>query len=243
MKGLTNKRVFITGAASGIGRSTAERFYAEGAELILIDMPTLEQAELTALFPNKMTYIQGDVTKAETLAAIQLEVNKGIDVIVNNAGITRDATLLKMTDDQWDSVIAVNLTSIFKLSRMAAASMKAQGRGGVILNAASVVAHYGNFGQANYSATKAGVIAMTKTLSKELGKDQIRVNAVAPGFIATPMVAKMPEKVLQMMEEKSPLRRLGKPEEIAAAYAFLASDDAKYITGTTLNVDGGTILV
>lgn len=242
MKGLTNKRVFITGAASGIGRSTAERFYAEGAELILIDMPTLEQAELTALFPNKMTYIQGDVTKAETLLAIQTEVNKGIDVIVNNAGITRDATLLKMTDDQWDSVIAVNLTSIFKLSRMAAEKMKAAGKGGVILNAASVVAHYGNFGQANYSATKAGVIAMTKTLSKELGKDQIRVNAVAPGFIATPMVAKMPEKVLQMMEEKSPLRRLGKPEEIAAAYAFLASDDAKYITGTTLNVDGGTIL-
>jgi 3-oxoacyl-[acyl-carrier protein] reductase len=242
MKGLTNKRVFITGAASGIGRSTAERFYAEGAELILIDMPTLEQAELTALFPNKMTYIQGDVTKAETLLAIQVEVNKGIDVIVNNAGITRDATLLKMTDDQWDSVIAVNLTSIFKLSRMAAEKMKAAGKGGVILNAASVVAHYGNFGQANYSATKAGVIAMTKTLSKELGKDQIRVNAVAPGFIATPMVAKMPEKVLQMMEEKSPLRRLGKPEEIAAAYAFLASDDAKYITGTTLNVDGGTIL-
>lgn len=242
MKGLTNKRVFITGAASGIGRSTAERFYAEGAELVLIDMPTLEQAELATLFPSKMTYIQGDVTKAETLALIQAEVNKGIDVIVNNAGITRDATLLKMTDDQWDSVIAVNLTSIFKLSRMAAEKMKAAGKGGVILNAASVVAHYGNFGQANYSATKAGVIAMTKTLSKELGKDQIRVNAVAPGFISTPMVAKMPEKVLQMMEEKSPLRRLGLPSEIAAAYAFLASDDAKYITGTTLNVDGGTIL-
>lgn len=242
MKGLANKRVFITGAASGIGRSTAERFWQEGAELVLIDMPTIEAAELSALFPNRMTYIQGDVTKAETLAAVQAEVNKGIDVIVNNAGITRDATLLKMTDEQWDSVIAVNLTSIFKLSRMAAEKMKAEGKGGVILNAASVVAHYGNFGQANYSATKAGVIAMTKTLSKELGKDQIRVNAVAPGFIATPMVAKMPEKVLAMMEEKSPLRRLGKPEEIAAAYAFLASDDAKYITGTTLNVDGGTIL-
>ena len=237
-----NKRVFITGAASGIGRATAERFYTEGAELILIDMPSLEQAELAALFPERMTYIQGDITLAPTLQAIQAEVNKGIDVIVNNAGITRDATLLKMTDDQWDSVIAVNLTSIFKLSRMAAEKMKAAGKGGVILNAASVVAHYGNFGQVNYSATKAGVIAMTKTLSKELGKDQIRVNAVAPGFIATSMVAKMPEKVLQMMEEKSPLRRLGKPEEIAAAYAFLASDDAKYITGTTLNVDGGTIL-
>jgi 3-oxoacyl-[acyl-carrier protein] reductase len=205
-------------------------------------MPTIEQAELKALFPNRMTYISGDVTKVETLDAIKLEMMKGIDVIINNAGITRDATLLKMTDEQWDSVIAVNLTSIFKLSRMAAEKMKAEGKGGVILNAASVVAHYGNFGQANYSATKAGVIAMTKTLSKELGKDQIRVNAVAPGFIATPMVAKMPEKVLAMMEEKSPLRRLGKPEEIAAAYAFLASDDAKYITGTTLNVDGGTIL-
>jgi len=242
MKGLTNKRVFITGAASGIGRATAERFWQEGAELVLIDMPTLEQAELTSLFPNKMTYIQGDVTTLETQTKIQTEMAKGIDVIVNNAGITRDATLSKMTDEQWDSVIAVNLTAIFKLTRLAAAQMKTAGKGGVILNAASVVAHYGNFGQANYSATKAGVIAMTKTLSKELGKDQIRVNAVAPGFIATPMVAKMPEKVLAMMEEKSPLRRLGKPEEIAAAYAFLASDDAKYITGTTLNVDGGTIL-
>lgn len=242
MRGLQNKRVFITGAASGIGRATAERFYTEGAELVLIDMPTLEQSELKSLFPNRMTYISGDVTKPETLELINNEALKGIDVLVNNAGITRDATLLKMSDENWDQVIAVNLTAIFKLTRMAAEKMKAQGRGGVILNAASVVAHYGNFGQANYSATKAGVIAMTKTLSKELGKEQIRVNAVAPGFIATPMVAKMPEKVLTMMEEKSPLRRLGKPEEIAAAYAFLASDDAKYITGTTLNVDGGTIL-
>ena len=242
MKGLTNKRVFITGAASGIGRSTAERFYAEGAELILIDMPTLEQSELKALFPNKMTYISGDVTKAETLDAVRAEVNKGIDVLVNNAGITRDATLLKMTDEQWDQVIAVNLTAIFKLSKMAAEKMKAVGNGGSIINAASVVAHYGNFGQTNYSATKAGVIAMTKTMAKELGKDKIRVNAIAPGFIATPMVQKMPEKVLAMMEDKASLKRLGKPEDIAAAYAFLASDDAAYITGTCLNVDGGTIL-
>ena len=242
MKGLTNKRVFITGAASGIGRSTAERFYAEGAELVLIDMPTLEQSELKALFPNKMTYISGDVTKTETLDAIRAEVNKGIDVLVNNAGITRDATLLKMTDEQWDQVIAVNLTAIFKLSKMAAEKMKAEGKGGSIINAASVVAHYGNFGQTNYSATKAGVIAMTKTMAKELGKDKIRVNAIAPGFIATPMVQKMPEKVLAMMEDKASLKRLGKPEDIAAAYAFLASDDAAYITGTCLNVDGGTIL-
>ena len=242
MKGLTNKRVFITGAASGIGRSTAERFYAEGAELVLIDMPTLEQSELKALFPNKMTYISGDVTKAETLDAVRAEVSKGIDVLVNNAGITRDATLLKMTDEQWDQVIAVNLTAIFKLSKLAAEKMKAEGKGGSIINAASVVAHYGNFGQTNYSATKAGVIAMTKTMAKELGKDKIRVNAIAPGFIATPMVQKMPEKVLAMMEDKASLKRLGRPEDIAAAYAFLASEDAAYITGTCLNVDGGTIL-
>lgn len=242
MKGLNNKRVFITGAASGIGRATAERFYAEGSELILIDMPTLEQSELKTIFPTRMTYISGDVTKAETLEAVKTEMAKGVDVLVNNAGITRDATLLKMTDDQWDSVIAVNLTAIFKLSREAAAVMKAKGQGGSILNAASVVAHYGNFGQTNYSATKAGVIAMTKTMAKELGKDKIRVNAIAPGFIATPMVQKMPEKVLAMMEDKASLKRLGKPEDIAAAYAFLASDDAAYITGTCLNVDGGTIL-
>lgn len=242
MRGLTNKRVFITGAASGIGRATAERFYAEGSHLVLIDMPTLEQAELAAIFKERMTYIQGDVTTSETQGKIQAEVDKGIDVLVNNAGITRDSTLLKMTDEQWDQVIAVNLTAIFKLTRMAATKMKAEGKGGVILNAASVVAHYGNFGQVNYSATKAGVIAMTKTLSKELGKDQIRVNAVAPGFIKTPMVAKMPEKVVSMMEEKCPMKRMGAPEEIAAAYAFLASDDAKYISGTTLNVDGGTVL-
>lgn len=242
MKGLTNKRVFITGAASGIGRATAERFFAEGSELVLIDMPTLEQSELAALFPHKMTYISGDVTKTETLDAIKAEMAKGVDVLINNAGITKDATLLKMTDEQWDAVIAVNLTSIFKLSKAAAEVMKAAGKGGSIIHAASVVAHYGNFGQTNYSATKAGVIAMAKTMAKELGKDKIRVNAVAPGFIATPMVKKMPEKVLAMMEEKASLRRLGEPADIAAAYAFLASDDASYITGTCLNVDGGTIL-
>jgi len=242
MKGLQNKRVFITGAASGIGRATAERFYDEGSELVLVDMPTLEQAELQSLFPNRMTYISGDVTKSETLDAIKAEMTKGVDVLINNAGITKDATLLKMTDEQWDAVIAVNLTSIFKLSKAAAEVMKAAGKGGSIIHAASVVAHYGNFGQTNYSATKAGVIAMAKTMAKELGKDKIRVNAVAPGFIATPMVKKMPEKVLAMMEEKASLRRLGEPSDIAAAYAFLASDDASYITGTCLNVDGGTIL-
>ncbi len=242
MKGLNNKRVIITGAASGIGRATAERFYAEGSELVLVDMPTLEESELAALFPERMTYIQGNVTKKEDLAKIEVEMKKGFDVLINNAGITRDATIAKMTDDMWDQVIAVNLTAVWKLSQMAAVVLKEQGRGGSILNAASVVAHYGNFGQSNYVATKAGVIGMTKTLAKELGKTGIRVNAIAPGFIGTPMVRAMPEKVITMMEEKSPLKRMGEPEEIAAAYAFLASDDAKFISGTCLNVDGALVI-
>jgi 3-oxoacyl-[acyl-carrier protein] reductase len=242
MKGLNTKKVIITGAASGIGRATAQRFYKEGSEIILIDMPPIEETELKAMFPERMTYIQGNVTNKDDLAKIQTEMDKGFDVLINNAGITRDATIAKMTDEQWDSVIAVNLTAVWKLSQMAATKLKELGKGGVILNAASVVAHYGNFGQSNYVATKAGVIGMTKTLAKELGKSGIRVNAVAPGFIGTPMVRAMPEKVIQMMEEKSPLKRMGEPEEIAAAYAFLASDDAKFISGTCLNVDGALVI-
>lgn len=242
MKGLENKRVIITGAASGIGRATAQRFYEEGSTLVLVDMPKLEETELAQMFPERMTYIQGNVTKSEDLAKIQAEMDKGFDVIINNAGITRDATIAKMTDEQWDQVIAVNLTAVWKLSQMAAVKLKEQGKGGSILNAASVVAHYGNFGQSNYVATKAGVIGMTKTLAKELGKAQIRVNAVAPGFIGTPMVRAMPEKVIAMMEDKCPMKRIGEPEEIAAAYAFLASDDAKFISGTCLNVDGALVI-
>jgi|DeeseametaMP2916_FD_contig_21_431781_length_2371_multi_15_in_0_out_0_2 3-oxoacyl-[acyl-carrier protein] reductase len=242
MKGLESKRVIITGAASGIGRATAQRFYEEGSDLVLVDMPSLEETELASMFPERMTYIQGNVTKSEDLAKIQAEMDKGFDVIINNAGITRDATIAKMTDDQWDQVIAVNLTAVWKLSQMAAVKLKEQGRGGSILNAASVVAHYGNFGQSNYVATKAGVIGMTKTLAKELGKANIRVNAVAPGFIGTPMVRAMPEKVIQMMEDKCPMKRIGEPEEIAAAYAFLASDDARFISGTCLNVDGALVI-
>ncbi len=240
MKGLNNKIVMITGGSAGIGRATASRFYAEGARLCLVDInpdPSLNEE-----FPERMDFIQGDVSGAEGVArCAAYAADVGLDVLINNAGITRDASIAKMTMDQWDAVIGVNLTAVFRLSQMAAKHMKAQGSG-VILNAASVVAHYGNFGQANYVATKAGVIGMTKTLAKELGKYSIRVNAVAPGFIKTEMVAKMPEEVLAVMEEKAPLRRLGKPEEIAAAYAFLASDDAAFISGTTLNVDGGIVL-
>ena len=243
MKGLQNKHVIITGGANGIGRAAAQKFYAEGAQLLLVDMPTLEETELAHEFKERMTYIAGDITKAETREKIrEYATGKGCDVLINNAGITRDATAIKMTEDQWDQVINVNLKAVFMLSQLAATVMKEKGTKGSIVNVASVVAHYGNFGQANYVASKAAVIGITKTMAKELGRAGIRVNAVAPGFIATPMAAKVPEKVLKMMEEKTPLARLGKPEDIAAAMAFLASDDAAYITGTTLNVDGGLVI-
>jgi 3-oxoacyl-[acyl-carrier protein] reductase len=243
MNGLKNKHVIITGGANGIGRAAAQKFYAEGANLLLIDMPTLEQTELSFQFKDRMTYISGDITTAETREKIKAyATNTGCDVLINNAGITRDSTALKMTEDQWDQVLNVNLKAVFMLSQLAAGVMKEKGTKGCIVNVASVVAHYGNFGQANYVASKAAVIGLTKTMAKELGRAGIRVNAVAPGFIATPMAAQVPEKVIKMMEEKTPLARLGKPEEIAAAFAFLASDDAAYITGTTLNVDGGLVI-
>ncbi len=235
------KRVFITGAAQGIGRETAKKFWEDGHHLVLIDLPTVEESELKEQFPERMDYIQADITSKDLRPLIQDEMKKGIDVLVNNAGITRDSTLLKMEESDWDLVVNINLKSVFILSQMAAGIMKESG-GGSILNAASVVAHNGNFGQTNYVATKAGVIGMTKTMAKELGRYNIRVNAIAPGFIATPMVNKMPEKVISMMEDKTPLGRMGKPEDIANAYSFLASDEASFITGTCINVDGGIVI-
>lgn len=240
MRGLKDKKVYITGAASGIGKACAQRFFEEGSDLILIDIN--HEPSLETMFPERMTFIKADVSSSAGFEAIEAHVQQhGIDVLINNAGITRDATIGKMSDQDWDSVININLTAVFKLSKMAAAAMKAQ-QSGVILNAASVVAHYGNFGQANYVATKAGVIGLSKTLAKELGKYQVRVNAIAPGFVQTPMVDKIPEKVLQTIQEKPPLKRLGQPHEVAATYAFLASDDASYISGAVINVDGGLVL-
>ena len=173
-----------------------------------------------------------------------------VDVLINNAGITRDAQFVKwkdgavagtMTDDAFDSVISVNLKGVFLCSRAVVPHMIRKGSG-VILNASSVVGLYGNFGQTNYAATKAGVIAFARTWSRELAKYNIRVNAVAPGFIATEMVQKMPEKVVQTMVSHTPLGRMGKPEDVAEAYVWLASDAASFITGTVLSVDGGLVL-
>ncbi len=163
-----------------------------------------------------------------------------IDILVNNAGILRDSQLIKMTPEQWQQVIDVNLTGVFNCTKAVAAFM-IEKLSGKIINATSVVGLYGNFGQTNYVATKAGVIGMTKVWARELGRKGINVNAIAPGFIATEMVASMPEKVITMMKEKTPLGRLGLPEDIANAYCFLASDEASFINGTTLSVDGGVI--
>nr|WP_243435769.1 SDR family oxidoreductase [Acanthopleuribacter pedis] len=230
----------ITGANQGIGWATAERFEAEGSTLCLVDRDISDVTR--ERFGDKHHLLAADLaTSAGMQAALELLRDKNCDVLINNAGITRDATITKMTRADWDKVIAVNLTAVFELCQGAAVMMKERGSG-VILNASSVVAHNGNFGQTNYAATKAGVIAMTQTLARELGRANVRVNAVAPGFIETPMTEAIPEKVLDKIRQKPPLARMGHAHEIAAAYAFLASDEASYITGTTLNVDGGLVL-
>jgi 3-oxoacyl-[acyl-carrier protein] reductase len=243
MRGLKGKVVLITGAAGGIGRATAARFYEEGARLLLTDRLPLARTELAARFPERMVYVEADITRGEDLDALEAVcAREGLDVLINNAGITRDKSALKLADADWDAVLAVNLTATFKLCRLAARRMKEARRGGVILNAASVVAHYGNFGQSNYVASKAGVIGLTKTLARELGRAGIRVNAVAPGFTDTEMARAVPKESLEAISRATPLGRMGRPEEIAAAYAFLASDDAAFITGATLDVDGGLVL-
>jgi len=240
MRGLKNKKVWITGTSSGIGLATAQRYYEEGSQLYLIDR--VVNPELETMFPERMTFVHADLGEDAGIATCSAGMLKyGVDVLINNAGITRDATAVKMTMDQWDQVIMVNLTAVFRLTQVAGRIMKEQG-GGVVISASSVVAHYGNFGQANYSATKGALISMTKTLSKEWGRYGIRVLAVAPGFIQTPILNSMPDKVIEMMNGKPALRRIGQPEEMAAVYAFLGSDDASYLTGTCINADGGVVL-
>lgn len=244
---LKEKVAVITGSARGIGKATAVKFAQEGAKVVVCDI-NLEQVNETVEEIKGMGFgaigFKMDVTsRTEIDAVIAATVAQlgRFDCIVNNAGITADNTLLKLTEAEWDRVINVNLKGVYNCAQAAAAVMAEQGYG-VILNASSVVGLYGNFGQTNYAAAKWGVIGMTKTWAKELGKKGIRVNAVAPGFILTPMTEKMPEKVLEMMKDKAPLKSLGYPEDIANAYAFLASDEARFITGAVLSVDGGIVL-
>ena len=244
---LTSKVSIITGAAQGIGLATALKFAKEGAVVIVCDIKQAgvdeAVAQCQALGATALGFVM-DVTQRPMVDAVVAQVKEKfgrIDVLVNNAGITQDARLQKMTLEQFDKVIDVNLRGVFHCTQAVADGMVAQGSG-VILNASSVVGLYGNFGQTNYAATKFGVIGFTKTWSRELGPKGVRVNAVAPGFISTPMVAAMPEKVLADLSTKVHLRRIGKPEEIANVYAFLASDEASYINGEVLEVSGGMSL-
>jgi len=241
------KVVLVTGAAQGIGKATALKFASEGAKLVLCDVRLESMSgiseELVAANAEFLNYAVDVVNRVQIMDMVKDVVSKWgkIDVLINNAGITADSQMLKMPEEDFDKVISVNLKGVYNCTQIVAPIMVQNGSG-VILNASSVVGIYGNFGQTNYAATKWGVIGMTKTWAKELGKKGIRVVAVAPGFVATPMVQKMPEKVIEMMKAKSPLNRLGTPEDIANAYAFLASDDASFITGTVLSVDGAVVL-
>ena len=243
--GLNGKVVVVTGAANGIGKATAKRFAEEGCRIASWDVVDGEP-EANGLYQKVNVTDSASIEKAVK----ELSGRYGVPyVLVNNAGILRDGQLVKykdgnitgvLSDEQFDAVINVNLKGVFACTRAVVPHMIAGG-GGVILNASSVVGLYGNFGQTNYVAAKSGVIGMTRVWARELGKHKIRVNAVAPGFIATEMIKSVPDKIRETMRDHTPVGRLGQPEDIANAYLWLASDAASFVTGTVLSVDGGAV--
>lgn len=244
---LQDKVAIITGAAGGIGFAAAEIFAREGAKVAMADFNVEQGEELARGLQEKgydVSFFQVNVADRESVDEMVTNVLSAygkIDILVNNAGITRDAMLAKLSTADFQKVLDVNLTGVFHCTQAVLPAMLANGRGRII-NTSSVSGVYGNVGQTNYAATKAGVVGMTKTWAKELGRKGINVNAVAPGFIETGMTAKVPEKVLAQMLQMVPLARLGKPEDIANAYLFLASDEANYVNGTVLHVDGGIMM-
>jgi 3-oxoacyl-[acyl-carrier protein] reductase len=256
LRGLDDKIVIVTGAAAGIGRVTTRQFADEGCRVAAWDLDAAAQAQIcreVRAGEDRGLFRKTNVADAADVQAAVSEVVARwgrVDVLVNNAGIVRDDQLVKwkdgeivkvMGDDTFDSVISVNLKGVFHCARAVVPYMIRSG-GGVILNASSIVGLSGNFGQTNYAAAKAGVIAFTRTWSRELGKHNIRVNAVAPGFIATELVRSMPEKVIRNLVSHTPLGRMGSPEEVAEVYLWLASDASSFITGAVISVDGGLVL-
>jgi len=244
---LENMVAIITGAGSGIGRESALLFAKEGAKIVVADVNENGGEETVAAIQNnggESFFFKLNVTDREqskNMVKTTMEKYGRIDVLINNAGITQDALVSKMTEEQWDRVIDINLKGVFNCTQAVVEVMINQGKGAIV-NTSSIVGINGNVGQVNYAATKAGLIGMTKTLAKELGRKGIRVNAVAPGFIQTPMTAAVPDKILEIMKEKTPLKRLREPKDIANSYLYLASDDANFVNGAVLSVDGGLII-
>ncbi len=240
---LRNKVALITGAAKGIGFATAKRFTEEGAKVMLADLNEAAVMEAVGQLKHAEPYVLDVTDRASIQRAVDSIIAKHgcIDILINNADITQDARLVKMTEEQFDAVIDVNLKGVFNCTQLVVPHML-EAKKGSIVNASSVVGIYGNFGQTNYSATKFGVIGFTKTWAREFGQKGIRVNAVCPGFIATEMVKAMPENILQSIEQRSWMARLGTPEEMANVYLFLASDEASYVNGVTIEASGGISL-
>ncbi|MEP0763663.1 MAG: 3-oxoacyl-ACP reductase FabG [Chloroflexota bacterium] len=244
---LAGRVALITGAGQGIGRAIALRFAQEGAKVVALDVVpdgiNAVVSEIKGAGGDALAVVCDVTQREQVAAAVQaaLDAFGQLDILCNNAGITRDARLVKMTEEQFDQVIAVNLKGVFNMTQAVAPHMVERGYGRIITTS-SVVGLYGNFGQTNYVATKAGVIGMTRVWARELGPKGITANAVAPGFIATEMVKTMPQDVLDRFISMTPARRLGEPEDIANAFLFLASDEASFVNGAVLSVDGGLVL-
>jgi 3-oxoacyl-[acyl-carrier protein] reductase len=244
---LQDRVALVTGGGQGIGRAIALCFVREGAKIAVIDVmddcARAVAAEIKSAGGDAVAVVC-DVTKrdqVETAVTKAVEAFGKIDILCNNAGITRDARLVKMTEDQFDAVIDVNLKGVFNMTQAVAPHMVAQSYGRIITTS-SIVGLYGNFGQTNYVASKAGVIGMTRVWARELGPKGITANAVAPGFIVTDMIKTVPQEVLERFTNATPVRRLGEPEDIANAYLFLASDEASFVNGAVLSVDGGLVI-